>query len=234
MEALLHLPAVRDHLDLQGLRRLSDTLATNIAGLRALGEREESYSKVISPVVMSRLPTEIQLSIGKELEAAARDISRLTTAIAARERYVDAAKRAPPHPEDHTPLQQPSLPTAAHSATRNTLQKAVRSSTHLQPEQAYSRSRGSASTVSGRGTSAGNVEVSRDARSAGANTMQLCAEMESPEDSPSDTTDPKGEATSSSREIDLPAPEREKKMELLQHKVSTLEQTHLFYFRQQP
>ena len=112
MELLLHLPSVKDHLDLQGLRRFSDTLATNIAGLRALGEREEFYSKVISPVIMSRLPTEIQLSIGKELEAATRDMSRLTTAInreiATRERYVDAAKRksrspTPPRRLQHQP-----------------------------------------------------------------------------------------------------------------------------------
>ena len=119
MEALLHLPHVRSHLDLQGLRRLSDTLAANISGLRALGEKEESYSKVVSPVIMSRLPTELQLSIGKELEAGTRDMTRLTAAInreiAARERYVDAAKRNNRSP---TPPRRPHPTTATFTVNQ--------------------------------------------------------------------------------------------------------------------
>lgn len=65
MDSLMNLPSVHNHLDLEGLRRLVDTVETNIAGLKALEESEDSYGGVVTSVVMGRLPTEIRLMVGR-------------------------------------------------------------------------------------------------------------------------------------------------------------------------
>ena len=127
MEALLNLPSVHNHLDLEGLRRLVDKVETNIAGLRALGKDEPSYSGVVTSVVLGRLPSEIRLAVGKELREADRDVHRMMSIIdneiSAREIYTSTdvttkSRRSIESPS--TARKQP--PTAATFLASNTTQ----------------------------------------------------------------------------------------------------------------
>ena len=127
MEALLNLPSVHNHLDLEGLRRLVDKVETNIAGLRALGKDEASYSGVVTSVVLGRLPSEIRLAVGKELGEADRDVHRMMSIIdneiSAREMYTSTdvttkSRRSIESPS--TARKQP--PTAATFLASNTTQ----------------------------------------------------------------------------------------------------------------
>ena len=113
MEAILQLPAVRDHHNLPAMRKLVDTIEKNIAGLRALGQSEEAYGGVVAPLIMKRLPQEIRLAVTRELGPAPEDVTRITQVvdeeITNRESCAD--------PEDlEEPLPNPSRrhqPTAA-------------------------------------------------------------------------------------------------------------------------
>ena len=59
MEALLGVSAVTSHHDTKGLRRLLDTVEAHIRGLRALGVPRETYGGLLTSVLVSRLPPEI-------------------------------------------------------------------------------------------------------------------------------------------------------------------------------
>ena len=118
---------MHNHLDLEGLRRLVDKVETNIAGLRALGKDEASYSGVVTSVVLGRLPSEIRLAVGKELGEADRDVHRMMSIIdneiSAREMYTSTdvttkSRRSIESPS--TARKQP--PTAATFLASNTTQ----------------------------------------------------------------------------------------------------------------
>ena len=85
-----------------------DTVDCNIAGLKALGEREESYGGVVTSVVMGRLPPEVRLTVARELGPNTKHANQLLAAIdkeiATRERYSEPVRHKERSP---TPSRKP-------------------------------------------------------------------------------------------------------------------------------
>ncbi|KAK8772730.1 hypothetical protein V5799_024027 [Amblyomma americanum] len=61
MKKLIDVQPVRSSDDVRGLRRLYDTLAAHIKGLETLGQKHDSYSSLLMPIVQRALPTDILL-----------------------------------------------------------------------------------------------------------------------------------------------------------------------------
>ncbi|XP_028418713.1 uncharacterized protein LOC114544218 [Dendronephthya gigantea] len=60
---LIQLPAVYKERDTQRLRKLFDSCETNNRALRALGVNENSYSAIVVPTIMEKLPEQFRLTI---------------------------------------------------------------------------------------------------------------------------------------------------------------------------
>ena len=90
IQSLMNLPSITDCQDLPAVRKLLDKVQTTVASLKALGEPEESYGRIATSALMTRLPTEIKISATKELGAhtqhAARLIAAINQEVTARER----------------------------------------------------------------------------------------------------------------------------------------------------
>uniref|UniRef100_A0A1X7VTE9 Uncharacterized protein n=1 Tax=Amphimedon queenslandica TaxID=400682 RepID=A0A1X7VTE9_AMPQE len=70
MDSLMSLePVVSDHCTLE-LRRLYDKTESSIRSLTALGVTVDSYSALLTPVFMSKLPSELQLTIARKVPQA--------------------------------------------------------------------------------------------------------------------------------------------------------------------
>ena len=67
IEDLMQLPKVSTNDDLRGLRILYDKLETTTRSLKSIGINSDSYSAILSPVIMSKLPSELRLLISREL-----------------------------------------------------------------------------------------------------------------------------------------------------------------------
>ena len=65
MDCLLSLPTVNSHHDVKGLRHLYDAVESHVRDLRALGVPTESYGGMLTSIIMSKLPAEINLSGGE-------------------------------------------------------------------------------------------------------------------------------------------------------------------------
>ncbi|XP_028404089.1 uncharacterized protein LOC114526762 [Dendronephthya gigantea] len=63
MKKLLKVDGVRDENDVSSLRRLCDRVETNYRGLEALGVDKESYSSIVVPSVLDKLPESVRLLI---------------------------------------------------------------------------------------------------------------------------------------------------------------------------
>lgn len=57
---------VRDENDAVGLRRLCDRVETHYRGLEALGVDQESYSSIVVPSILDRLPESVRLLITRD------------------------------------------------------------------------------------------------------------------------------------------------------------------------
>ena len=68
MDLLLNLNTVTSQHDLKGLRKLYDVVESNVRGLRALGVQSSSYGGLLTPILISKLPTELRLIISRELK----------------------------------------------------------------------------------------------------------------------------------------------------------------------
>ena len=62
IQTLMNLPSIRSHHDLPAIRKLLDKVHTNVTSLKVLGEPENSYGRIVTSMLMTRLPTEIKLS----------------------------------------------------------------------------------------------------------------------------------------------------------------------------
>ena len=67
MVALLILEAVTSQNNLKVLRRLHDQVESQVRGLRALGIPAESYSSLLSPVILSKLPQEFCVIVSRQV-----------------------------------------------------------------------------------------------------------------------------------------------------------------------
>ena len=63
MDILLNLDAVTSQHDLKGLRKLYNVVESNVRGLRALGVQSSSYGGLLTPVLISKLPSDLRLII---------------------------------------------------------------------------------------------------------------------------------------------------------------------------
>ena len=90
MDALLKLTAVTDINDLHGIRGLYDKIETHVRSLENLGTSSESYGRLLIPVIVNKLPDELQLVISRKLEKGKWDVEQFMkefkTELEARER----------------------------------------------------------------------------------------------------------------------------------------------------
>ena len=63
---LIHLPAVYRERDTHRLRKLYDSCEAHNRALQALRVREESYSTIVVPTIMEKLPEQFRLAITHE------------------------------------------------------------------------------------------------------------------------------------------------------------------------
>ena len=68
MGLLLNMDKVSSASNITALRRLYDGIETNTRALKALGIAEESYGSLPSSVLVQRLPQELRLITGREIE----------------------------------------------------------------------------------------------------------------------------------------------------------------------
>ena len=68
MDILLRLEPVTSIHNLKGLRQLFDAVESNVRGLKALGVAASSYGGLLSPIQISRLPSELRLLLSRELK----------------------------------------------------------------------------------------------------------------------------------------------------------------------
>ncbi len=91
MELLLHLEAVTSVHDLKGLRRLFDAVESNVRGLKALGVSASSYGGLLSPILMTRLPSDLRLVVSRELSEDEWDIEVIMQIV---QREIEARERS--------------------------------------------------------------------------------------------------------------------------------------------
>ena len=117
MDILLRLEPVTLVHDLKSLRHLLDTLESNVRGLRALGVETSSYGGLLSPILISRLPSELRLIVSRELKGEEWDLERVREIF---QREVEARERtaiaSPPQPWKPQPSRRP-VPTALSLTT---------------------------------------------------------------------------------------------------------------------
>ncbi|KAK8778504.1 hypothetical protein V5799_020155 [Amblyomma americanum] len=66
MKKLIDIQPVRSSDDVRRLRCLYDTLAAHIKGLETLGQKHDSYSSLLMPIVQRALPTDILLDYSRQ------------------------------------------------------------------------------------------------------------------------------------------------------------------------
>ena len=67
MEQLLRIDVVLSQHDVKGLRRLYDTVESNMHNLMSVRVKSEAYGTLLSSVLMSKLPTELKLIVGRQI-----------------------------------------------------------------------------------------------------------------------------------------------------------------------
>ena len=66
MDHLLNADGVTSPHDVKGLRRLYDTIESNVRSLNSLGVKAESYGSLLSSVVINKLPSELRLIVSRK------------------------------------------------------------------------------------------------------------------------------------------------------------------------
>ena len=79
MQALLEIPSNSNILN--SMWTFYDTVETHIWGLSSLGKSEHSYSDLLIPVLMEKLPVEVQRNLAQEHSNSARNLPDLMAAI---------------------------------------------------------------------------------------------------------------------------------------------------------
>ena len=90
MDALLKLNAIVDMSELSKIRGLYDKIETHVRSLQNLVISSESYGSLLIPVIVNKLPVELQLVISRKLDKANWDVDKFMeefkTELEARER----------------------------------------------------------------------------------------------------------------------------------------------------
>ena len=120
MDVLLHVEAVTSSQNIRALRRLFDNISSHVHGLQSLGVEPRSYGSLLCPVLLTKLPAELQLTISRKVAEVDWNLDSLMEAIEeeiiARERIdVSAVRQPTTRREGRTP------PTATTLVSGNTL-----------------------------------------------------------------------------------------------------------------
>ena len=76
MDALLKLNVIVDICDLHKIRILFDKIETHVRSLQNLGISSECYGSLLIPVIVNKLPEELQLIISRKLEKGKWDVDK--------------------------------------------------------------------------------------------------------------------------------------------------------------
>lgn len=67
MEAMLKIGSVSPCTDVKGLRHLFDQISSHVRSLKSLDVRSETYNSLLCPVLIARLPSELQLIVSQNV-----------------------------------------------------------------------------------------------------------------------------------------------------------------------
>ena len=81
MDALLKVGAVTSCHEVKALRRLYDLVSSHIRSLKSLGVKSDSYGTLLCPVLLSRLPSEMQLNVSRKVSEADWNLDELMRVI---------------------------------------------------------------------------------------------------------------------------------------------------------
>jgi hypothetical protein len=99
MDALLQVGAVVSSQNTRALRRLFDDISCHVRSLKSLGIESDSYGSLLCPVLLSKIPADLQLIVSRKVSEAEWNLDLLKVAIeeeiTARER-VGAGQGRPP------------------------------------------------------------------------------------------------------------------------------------------
>jgi hypothetical protein len=119
MESLMNLESCHGQSDTKHLRKLYDSVETQVRGLKALGVTAESYGGLLAPILLTKLPAEIRLIVSRGLSEEDWDLVRMLEIIEAeliaRERAAAGLQRRPlaarnPIPPTASALMTPAVP----------------------------------------------------------------------------------------------------------------------------
>ena len=111
MDALLHVEAVASQ-STKALRKLLDTVNAHIHSLQTIGVAQATYSNLLCPVLVGKLPSELQLIISRKIPESNWKLDTLLTAI---EDEVAARERIGANPTQPTPNKKKEYPPSSSS-----------------------------------------------------------------------------------------------------------------------
>lgn len=66
MDDLLKLPTLSTNCRVKKLRSVVDRLTIHVRGLEKLGVNAQQYGSLLTPIVMSKLPSDIRLTVARK------------------------------------------------------------------------------------------------------------------------------------------------------------------------
>ena len=117
MEALLQTEAVSSSQNVKALRRLFDNISSHMRSLASLKVKEEMYGSLLCPVLINKIPPDLQLIVCRKVPEADWELKTLMSAIkeiVARERL---GPSRPPHRPENKPLPTATTLVAKESST---------------------------------------------------------------------------------------------------------------------
>lgn len=81
MDALLQIEAVISSQNTRALRRLFDNVSCHVRSLNSLGVESNSYGSLLSPVLLNKLPADLQLVVSRKASGADVNLDDLMSTI---------------------------------------------------------------------------------------------------------------------------------------------------------
>ena len=111
MDILMNIELVTLSQDLKALQKLHDLVESHVGSLKALGVEANTYGSLLSSVILSKLPSDLQLIISRCNSESHQDLIPILKAI---EEEIEARERVQPKPNSSQQRRAPEqqLPTA--------------------------------------------------------------------------------------------------------------------------
>ena len=81
MEALLQVEAVSNSQNVRALRRLFDTISSHVRSLASLNVKEETYGNLLCPILINKIPPDLQLTVSRKVPEAEWELKTLMSTI---------------------------------------------------------------------------------------------------------------------------------------------------------